>query len=114
MRAAHLAAVVAALVVIVQVHGAAGWAAEGPSANEPYPVVLEPGQVFSVCTSGEILCPATSPICDDLDVAEPVETSEGLGFLGVESGTTLCSAASANGIRRVFRITVRPRSVDGR
>ncbi len=112
MRAARLAAVVA--VLFVGAWCAAGWAADGPPADQPYPVVLEPGQIFSICESGEIVCPAISPICDDLNVAEPVETPEGLGFLGVEPGTTLCSAASANGLRRVFRITVRPRSVDRR
>jgi hypothetical protein len=32
---------------------------------------------------------------------------EGLGFQGVGPGTTLCSAASAAGPRRIFRITVR-------
>lgn len=75
--------------------------------NEPYPVFLLPGETFSVCLSDQIVCPARIPICDDPKVAVPVDTPDGLGFQGVASGTTLCSAASAVGPRRVFRITVR-------
>jgi hypothetical protein len=40
-------------------------------------------------------------------VAVPVDTPDGLGFKGAGPGTTLCSAASATGQRRVFRIIVR-------
>jgi hypothetical protein len=47
------------------------------------------------------------PICDDPKVAVPVDTPDGLGFQGVAPGTTLCSAASSVGPRRIFRITVR-------
>ena len=47
------------------------------------------------------------PICDDPKVAIPVDVNGGLGFKGVGPGTTLCSAASAVGPRRIFRITVR-------
>ena len=75
--------------------------------NEPYPVFLAPGETFSVCLSDQIVCPARVPICDDPKVAIPVDTPDGLGFQGVEPGTTLCSAASAAGPRRVFRFTVR-------
>ena len=77
------------------------------SADEPYPVVLGTGETFSICTSGQIDCPAKAPICDDPNVAIPVDTPEGLGFQAVGPGTTLCSAASSNNLRRVFRITVR-------
>lgn len=75
--------------------------------DEPYPVELLVGETFGACTSGQILCPAISPICDDLKVVVPVDTPHGLGFKGVGPGTTLCSALSATGQRRVFRITVR-------
>ena len=77
------------------------------SKDEPYPVFLSPGETFSVCLSDQIVCPARIPICDDPKVAVPVDTPDGLGFQGVATGTTLCSAASAVGPRRVFRITVR-------
>ena len=44
---------------------------------------------------------------DQIRVAVPVDVSGGLGFQGIGPGTTLCSAASAVGPRRIFRITVR-------
>ncbi len=75
--------------------------------EEPLPIDLQAGDTFEVCASGLILCPARTPICDDPKVAVPVDTPGGLGFKGVGPGTTLCSAASAAGPRRVFRITVR-------
>jgi len=75
--------------------------------DEPFPVWLRVGETFEACSSGEILCPARVPICDDPKVVVPVDGSEGLGFRGVGPGTTLCSAASAAGPRRVFRFTVR-------
>ena len=75
--------------------------------DEPFPVNLQVGETFGLCASGQIVCPARTPICDNLKVAVPVDVQGGLGFRGVGSGTTLCSAASAVGPRRVFRITVR-------
>ena len=74
--------------------------------DEPFPVELKVGETFEACTSGQIVCPARGPICDDPNVAAPVDTGSGLGFKGVGPGTTLCSAASAVGPRRLFRITV--------
>ena len=75
--------------------------------DEPFPVDLVPGETFDLCGSGLIVCPARTPICDDPKVAVPVDLQGGLGFQGVAPGTTLCSAASAAGPRRVLRITVR-------
>ena len=75
--------------------------------DEPFPVELSVGETFEVCASGQILCPAIAPICDDPKIAIPVDASKGLGFRGVGPGSTLCSAASAAGPRRVFRIIVR-------
>lgn len=75
--------------------------------NEPYPVELSAGEIFLVCKSGQLVCPAISPICDDVKIAIPVDTQDGLGFKGIGRGTTLCSAATTSGRRRVFRITVR-------
>lgn len=79
----------------------------GSKAPGAYPVALAAGEAFDVCRSGEIVCPGKIPICDDPKVAVPVDLHGGLGFKGVSPGTTLCSAASAIGPRRVFRITVR-------
>ena len=75
--------------------------------DEPFPVGLQVGETFDACASGQIVCPARAPICDDPKVAVPADVNGGLGFRGVGPGTTLCSAASAVGPRRVFRITVR-------
>jgi len=79
----------------------------GPPGDEPYPIELNAGDTFDVCNSGLIVCPATRAICDDLKVATPVDTPDGLGIKGVGPGSTLCSASSAIGPRRIFRITVR-------
>ncbi len=75
--------------------------------DQPYPVELTVGEIFNVCKSGQIVCPAITPICDDPKIAFPLDIPDGLGFRGMAPGTTLCSAASAVGPRRVFRITVR-------
>lgn len=77
------------------------------SRDAPYPVEMSVGDTFEVCGTGEITCPAIAPICDDAKVSVPVDTPNGLGYRGTGPGTTLCSAASATGQRRVFRITVR-------
>ncbi len=78
--------------------------------DEPYPIDLKVGETFDVCASGLIRCPTIGAMCDAPNVAIPVnvpEGSGGLGFRGVGPGTTLCSAASVSGFRRVFRVTVR-------
>jgi len=75
--------------------------------SDIFQIELSEGQDFDICQSGEIVCPAKVPICDDPKVAVPVDLPSGLGFRGVAKGTTLCSAGSAVGPRRVFRITVR-------
>jgi hypothetical protein len=72
-----------------------------------FPVGLQAGETFDACASGQIVCPARSPICDDPKVAVPADVGGGLGFKGVGPGSTLCSAASSVGPRRLFRITVR-------
>jgi hypothetical protein len=77
------------------------------AADDGFPVGLQVGQSFDACASGQIVCPARVPICDDPKVAVPADVNGGLGFKGVGPGTTLCSAASSVGPRRLFRITVR-------
>ena len=105
MRLRTIATVVAAL-GIGAFAGIVPAGAEMPG-DEAFAVELFVGETFEVCKSGQILCPAISPICDDPKVVVPVDTPDGLGFKGAGPGTTLCSAASATGQRRVFRITVR-------
>jgi hypothetical protein len=98
VRAAGMVMIVAgALVVFGPAH----------AQDEPFPVDLMSGETFDVCGSGVVVCPARTPICDDPKIAAPVDLPGGLGFKGMATGTTLCSAASAVGPRRVFRITVR-------
>jgi hypothetical protein len=76
--------------------------------DEPYPVDLKVGETFDVCASGLVRCPPIGNMCDDPKVAAPVDVpGSGVGFRGVGPGTTLCSAGSVSGYRRVFRITVR-------
>lgn len=64
-------------------------------------------ETFKVCLSGEILCPAKFPICDDPQIVQLVDTPDGLGFKAIAPGTTLCSAQSLNKLRRVFRILIK-------
>jgi len=71
-----------------------------------YPVELQVGEIFHVCIPGLIICPAREPICDDLKVVDVIDTPDGLAFKGISPGTTLCSVASLNGIRVVFRVIV--------
>ncbi len=104
------AATTSVLLVIVFVFPAFRAAsAEEAGAKDPgyFRVELKAGESFDMCASGEIVCPARGAICDDLKVAVPAELPGGIGFTGVSPGTTICSAASAIGPRRVFRITVR-------
>jgi len=85
----------------------AGYAqCQGLQSTEPYPVKLHVDETFHVCKSGEVICPARLPICDDPKLIDVVDTPDGLGFKGISPGTTLCSVMSSNGARRVFRITV--------
>ena len=81
--------------------------ADDPQRTGPYPVDLQVGEVFQVCKSGEVICPARTTICDDIKVVDVVDTPDGVGYKGISPGWTLCSAGSVNGLRRVFRVTVR-------
>jgi hypothetical protein len=102
-------AVVIALAAAVLFMGPLPGRAQDAGTADPgyYPVKLNVGEAFDMCGSGQIACPARVAICDDPKVAVPVDLPGGLGFRGVSPGTTLCSAASAVGPRRVFRVTVR-------
>ena len=77
-----------------------------PRVDDAYPVRLEVGQRIRVCETGTILCPAEAPICDDGEVATWAFGDQGLEFIGVGPGETLCSAGSRNLLRRVYRVTV--------
>jgi len=79
------------------------------AADEPYPLAVSVGQVVTICDTGTIVCPAGAALCDDPNVAAPVLTDEGLAFLGVGPGTTVCSAGgtAGQGGRAVYRVTVR-------
>jgi len=63
----------------------------------------------STCGTGEITCPVAAAMCDDTKVAVVVETPDGPAWKGVGPGVTLCgaNAVSGQGMRRVFRVTVR-------
>lgn len=80
---------------------------DAPAADQAYAIEMKPGQVFEVCKSGLISCPVIISLCDDPGVVTTVDTPGGLGFKAVSPGTTLCSAGSGVGPRRLFRITVK-------
>jgi len=79
----------------------------GEDQDAPYPVEVKAGQAFPICSTGTIICPATVPICDDVGVATMRDGARGMEIVGVKPGQTLCSAQSANQLRRVYRVTVR-------
>jgi hypothetical protein len=101
-----IAIIVGLLAVGITAGDANAW---DPKSDEPYPVELGVGEIFKVCKSGVIYCPATAVICDDLKIVEVVDTPDGMGFKAIAPGTTLCSArgGAITSPRRVFRITVR-------
>lgn len=78
-----------------------------PEAGQTYEVELQVGEIFKVCKSGLVVCPAIVSICDDASIVTIVSTPDGLGFKGVAPGTTLCSVGTAVGPRRLFRVIVR-------
>ena len=77
-----------------------------PQAGQTYEVQLKVGEIFKVCKSGLVVCPAIVSICDDANIVTIVSTPDGLGFKGVTPGTTLCSVGTAVGPRRLFRVIV--------
>lgn len=97
-----LAAGIAMVFSVLFVTAHPAWAQDGE-----IPLGLQAGETFDACASGQIVCPARGAMCDDLKVATPVDVNGGLGFKGVGPGTTLCSASSSVGPRRIFKITVR-------
>jgi hypothetical protein len=80
-----------------------------PRVDGALPLRLEVGQSLKVCETATLICPAQAPICDDGQVATWSFGPDGLEFNGVAPGETLCSAESANRLRRVYRVTVVPR-----
>jgi len=81
----------------------AGDSTEPGQINE---VELGAGEIYNVCKSGIVVCPAIVSLCDDANIVTLVNTPDGLGFKGVAPGTTLCSVGTTVGPRRLFRVTV--------
>ena len=110
MRSPRAAALLAAALVLA---GAAPRArAQEAGAGDPrvegaHPLRVLVGERLNVCETGTLQCPAEAPICDDPSVATWTLGPEGLEFVGVAPGETLCSAGSAAlRLRRVYRVTV--------
>ncbi|HSC35671.1 MAG TPA: hypothetical protein VLG45_10385 [Thermodesulfobacteriota bacterium] len=82
-------------------------AGETTEPGQTHEVELQVGEIFKVCKSGIVVCPAIVSICDDPNIVTLVNTPDGLGFKGVAPGTTLCSVGTTVGPRRLFRVTVR-------
>lgn len=79
----------------------------GSDTTEKYTEVkLDVGDVFRICNSGMVVCPVSTPICDDTSLVTLVDTPDGLGFKAKASGTTLCSVESSVGQRFIFRLIV--------
>jgi hypothetical protein len=82
-------------------------AQDPPAVDKPYPITVGVGQAVSICTTGTIVCPARSPICDDTSVATVRDGENGLEIVGVKPGTTLCAMTSATAFRTIYSVTVR-------
>lgn len=81
-------------------------AGDPTESGQIHEVELQAGEVFKVCKSGIVVCPAIVSICDDANIVTIVNTPDGLGFKGVAPGSTLCSVGTTVGPRRLFRVTV--------
>ncbi len=81
-------------------------AADQTESGQIHPVEIKVGEVFKVCKSGLVVCPAIVSICDDANIVTIVSTPDGLGFKGVAPGSTLCSVGTTVGPRRLFQVTV--------
>jgi len=77
------------------------------AADEPAPLSLKVGEKLSICKTGTLECPAVNPICDDTSIVTAEDGADGLAFMGLKPGTTLCSAGNSAGARRVYRVTVK-------
>ena len=98
---------IALVALLFTVVAAPSVAQDPPTADMGYPITLDVGQAVSICKTGTIICPARSPICDDISVATVRGGKDGLEIVGVKPGKTLCSVASAGGFRTFYSITVR-------
>ncbi len=107
MTKTGIAATLGFLLVALSVTQARG--VDLPPPQGPYEVELAVGEVLKICLTGKILCPPTTAMCDDLKVAIPVDTPDGLGFKALGPGTTVCGAMGRMGTtgRPAWRITVR-------
>jgi len=103
MKAAII--IVTGFLVLIMFFGDAK-AADPTEPGQIHEVELQAGEVFSVCKSGIVVCPAIVSICDDANIVTIVNTPDGLGFKGVAPGATLCSVGTTVGPRRLFRVTV--------
>jgi hypothetical protein len=78
-----------------------------PPPSKSYPINVDVGQAVAICTTGTIICPARSPICDDTSVVTVRDGKNGLEIVGVKRGKTLCSVVSATAFRTIYAVTVR-------
>jgi hypothetical protein len=81
-------------------------AAGSPADDGGHPLRLAVGQSVALCSTGTLLCPARATFCDDTSVVVVGGDERGPVLTGMKPGTTVCSAASASGSRRVYRVTV--------
>jgi hypothetical protein len=91
---------------------AAAGSTAGQDRDMPFPVQIKVGAILDVCATGQVVCPAMYPRCDDPKIAVPVVDNLDaggwrLGLQGASRGTTLCSVLSTTGARQVFVVTVR-------
>jgi hypothetical protein len=71
------------------------------------PITVKAGKSVNICKTGTIICPATTPICDDTSVATMRDGAEGMEIVGVAAGSTTCSAMGTTMIRTIYSVTVK-------
>jgi hypothetical protein len=81
--------------------------AGNPDPDDEYTVVkIKVGDVFKICKSGLVVCPVRTPICDDPELIDLVDTPDGLGYKAMAKGSTICSVQSNVGQRFIFRLVI--------
>jgi hypothetical protein len=65
------------------------------------------GDAVNICRMG-VRCPVHVAICDDPKVAVIAGGADGPELRGLSPGKTICSAMTF-GLRRIFKVTVKPR-----
>jgi len=74
--------------------------------DEPLPIAILVGNEMNLCKEGLTVCPVTTAMCDDPQVAIIENGKDGAVVKGIGPGTTLCAIMGSGAFRRVMKVTV--------